>query len=345
VGTQVTFGAVVKKHDARAGFYAFEQYDSTLFSLKANDGSGLFLQQKETPSGSLEALFFEDQYKVTSWLTVSPGVRLTHFASSISENAASPRVGGTLRIPRLNWVVHGFYGRFYQAPPLSTVSGPLLAFALNQGFGFIPLRGERDEEHQFGLTLPWRGWVLDADNFRTGVKNFFDHNAIGNSNIFFPLTVDRARIRGTEVTLRSPRFFRRAQIHLAYSLQRAEGQGAVNGGLTNFSPPTGYFFLDHDQRHTLNTGFETDLPGQSWAAGNVYYGSGFTDLGGPAHLPGHTTFDLSLGKALGERWSASINSLNVANRRFLLDNSTTFGGTHFAGPRQIFVQVRFRFHY
>jgi hypothetical protein len=35
----------------------------------------------------------------------------------------------------------------------------------------------------------------------------------------------------------------------------------------------------------------------------------------------------------------------LANRRFLLDNSLTFGGTHFSNPREIFVQVRYRFHY
>ena len=36
---------------------------------------------------------------------------------------------------------------------------------------------------------------------------------------------------------------------------------------------------------------------------------------------------------------------NVANRRVLLDNSFAFGGTHFLKPREIFVQLRYRFHY
>lgn len=344
-GAQVTFGAVLKKHNARAGFYGFAQQDSEVFGVKGIDGSGLSLSQKESPTGNLEAVFAEDEVQVNSWLRLSGGVRLTHFSGTLSENAASPRVGGTIRIPRLNFVLRGFYGRFYQAPPLSTVSGPLLNFVLNQGFGFIPLHGERDEEHQFGVTLPYKGWTLDVDNFRTHARNFFDHNAVGNSNIFFPLTVDNARIRGTEATVRSPRLFRRGQIHVAYSHQYAEGLGGVNGGLTDFSPPAGGFFLDHDQRHTLNTGFDLDLPFQTWASGNVYYGSGFTDSGGPRHLPGHTTFDLSLGKKFGENFSASVTALNVANRRFLLDNSLTFGGTHFFNPREIFVQVRYRFHY
>jgi outer membrane receptor protein involved in Fe transport len=119
----------------------------------------------------------------------------------------------------------------------------------------------------------------------------------------------------------------------------------VTGGLTDFAPPEGGFLLDHDQRHTLSAGFDVALPRRAWVAGNVYYGSGFADEGGPEHLPGHTTVDLMLGKAIGESASISINALNVANRRYLIDNSLTFGGVHFAEPRQIFVQLRYRFRY
>jgi len=62
-------------------------------------------------------------------------------------------------------------------------------------------------------------------------------------------------------------------------------------------------------------------------------------------LPKHTTVDLSLGKEFGERFSMSVTGLNVANRRVMLDNSLTFGGFHFNNPREIFVEVRYRFHY
>ncbi len=342
-GGQVTLAAVSNRHNAQIGIYAFGQHDDTVFGLTAPDGTGL--RQNETANGNFEALFLEDQYKPVSWLTLSGGVRLTRFSGLLSENAVSPRLGAAVRIPRWNWVIHGYYGRFYQAPPLSTISGPLLAFAAESGFGFLPLHGERDEQQQLGLTIPVRGWSLDIDHFRTRARNFFDHDVLGNSNIFLPLTIDSAYIRGWETTLRSPRLFRKGVVHLAYSRQVAQGQGAVNGGLTDFSPPAGPFFLDHDQRHTLNTGFELNLPWRSWSAANVYYGSGFTDGTGPAHLPGHTTVDLMLGKTVNERWSVSINALNVANRRFLLDNSPTFGGVHFADPRQVFAELRYRFRY
>lgn len=90
---------------------------------------------------------------------------------------------------------------------------------------------ERDEEHQFGVTIPYRGWVLDVANFRTNARNFFDHSCIG-SGLCLPITTDGAKIRGWELTLRSPRIAHRGQIHLTYSNQIAEGKLPITGGLT-----------------------------------------------------------------------------------------------------------------
>jgi outer membrane receptor protein involved in Fe transport len=137
-------------------------------------------------------------------------------------------------------------------------------------------------------------------------------------------------------------------LYLSYAYAHAEGTGSVSGGLTDFSPPnSGYFQLDHDQRHTLHAGFNFSLPRRMTAGGNLYYGSGFTDGTSdvPTHLQAHTTFDLSVGKTLFENLTLSVTALNLTNRRFLLDNSTTFGGTHYAEPRQIYVQLRYRFHF
>ena len=64
-----------------------------------------------------------------------------------------------------------------------------------------------------------------------------------------------------------------------------------------------------------------------------------------AYLPSHTTFDLSVGKTFGEKYTVSVNALNVANRRVQLDNSLTFGGFHWNDPRQIYGEFRYRFNY
>ena len=349
-GGYVAMSWVMDRNNLRAGLYGFAQQDYQLFGLIFNYQSAPNLDPPnvEKPAGSLVAVFAEDQLRVTSWLTVNVGVRQSHFSGEMVENATSPRVGASFRIPKMNWVFRGFYGHFYQAPPLLTAFGPLLQFVTSQNVGFVPLHGERDEEHQFGVTIPFRGWTLDADNFLTRAKNFFDHNNLNNSDVFFPVTIQGARINGWELTLRSPRIRNRAQIYLTYSNQLALGFGDLNGGLSNFSFGDGFKLLDHDQRNTLHIGGQYTLPWRTYASTDVYYASGFTN-GDPTipgdHLQPHTTFDLSIGKTFGQSFSLTVQGLNVANRRVLLDNSFTFGGTHFLNPREILVQVRYRFHY
>ncbi len=351
VGGQVSLNATFARNNLQAGSYSFYQQDSENFGVAFNDGSGKppFVD-RENPSGSLQALFLDDKFKPVPWLTVMAGIRPTWFSGGISESAISPRFGAAVTLPRLKWTFRAFYGHYYQAPPLITASGPLVEFAQSSSLGFIPLHGERDEEHQFGATIPLRGWTLDADNFRTNVVNFFDHNNIGESNLFFPVTISRATIRGWEATLRSPRIAHRGQLHLAYSNQIAVGGGSINGGLTDFALPSGLSPLDHDQRNTLNVGGDVALPRRSFVSTNVYYGSGFSNAfpGQPypgKYLPQHTSFDLTLGKDFGERVSASLSAINVANRRVEQDNSVTFGGFHWSDPREIYVELRYRFHY
>jgi outer membrane receptor protein involved in Fe transport len=87
------------------------------------------------------------------------------------------------------------------------------------------------------------------------------------------------------------------------------------------------------------------LPGRWWMTPAYRFGSGFLNQDGPAHLPPHSTFDFAIGKSIGENWSVSANAVNVANTRYLLDTSNTFGGTHYINPRQIYGELRYRFHF
>jgi hypothetical protein len=364
VGGQSTLAANYKKNDLQVGFLSFYQSDTQFFGAGFNPLSynpvPTPIADSESPTANLEAFYIDDKFKPFSWLVLSAGMRPTHFsegnfaagstAQPVSESAISPRFGATVTIPRLRWTFRAFYGHYYQAPPIETVSGPLLQFVQQSNVAIISLPGERDEEHQFGITIPYRGWVLDADNFKTDVANFLDHNNIGASSIFFPITIQHAVVRGWELTLRSPRFAHRGQVHLAYSNQIAEGSGTITGGLTNFTLSPALTPLDHDQRNTLNFGGDVTLPRRAYVSTNVYYGSGFSNAfpGQPYpgnYLPQHTTVDLSLGKDFGERFTASLSALNVANRRVEYDNSLTFGGFHWNNPRELYVELRYRFHY
>ncbi|HEX4230241.1 MAG TPA: TonB-dependent receptor [Bryobacteraceae bacterium] len=336
------------RHNASFGADIWGEKDNAYFAVSENPpGSSpgpQALAQTEKHGANSDAFFLEDQYKAVSWLTLDLGLRLTHYSGLLNENAVDPRLGAAIRIPRLRWIVHGYYAYYYQPPPLNSLSGPLLQLAVTQGYGFIPLPGERDVEHDIGLTIPVRGWSVEVDNFHSSAKNFLDHDVLGNSGIFIPLTDLGAIIGGTEVTLRSPRLFHRAEWRVAYSNQTAQGVGPIQGGLLE-EAPTSVFWLDHDQRNTLSTVLSLTLPRGFWATPVYNFGSGFLNGDGPGHLAPHSSMDLSIGKHFGENWSVSANAENIGNVRYLLDTSNTFGGTHWVNPRQIYGEVRYRFHF
>jgi outer membrane receptor protein involved in Fe transport len=343
IGARSVLQILKKRNEVRAGIEVWGQHDNTLFALSANPGTAV-LNQTERHWANSDALFLEDEFKATSWLTFTMGLRLTHYSGLVNENAADPRIGAGIRIPRVNWTLHGYYAYYYQPPPLDSLAGPALQFATTQGYGFIPLKGERDIQHDIGLGIPIHAWALDIDTFHTSAKNFLDHDVIGNSGIFVPLTDLGAVISGTEVTIRSPQLFHMAQWRVAYSNQTAQGIGPISGGLLE-DAPTGNFLLDHDQRNTLTSVLSLTLPGHAWATPAYQFGSGFLNGNGPSHLPPHSTFDLSLGKTFREKLTLSVSAVNIANTRYLLDTSNTFGGTHYINPRQIYGEIKYRFHY
>lgn len=367
-GLQASINAQIANNTLEAGFYSFGQHDSYRFGIESTpgshpacNGSGMenFLICNGAAGGLTEE-YISDNYKATRWLTLIAGLRESQFVSSFTEIENDPRFGVAVQIPKIDWVFRAFYGRYYQPPPLLTASGPLLDYANSNNTAFLPLHGERDEEHQFGVQIPFRGWLLDADNFETRANNFLDHSNVGESNIFFPITVDGALIQGWELTLKSPTLWRFGQAHLAYSNQLAQQRGAITGGLVCV-PITApqcdsgnmYVALDHDQRNTLNFGMNADLPGHGYGAFNFYYGSGFSngDAGDPDspyqgdYLPHDTNLSVSVGKTFRKNTTISANVTNVTNHRVLLDNSLTFGGFHYNAPREFYGEVRYRFSY
>jgi hypothetical protein len=360
IGGQASFSTAFARNTLRAGVYGYAQHENDLFSVVFNDSSASNFSVNPVVDAGVEETYIEDNFRPTTWLTLIGGERQTHFTGAISEDAIYPRVGIALQVPKLNWVFRAFYGHYYQPPPLTSITGAALQYAQNSNDSYVPLRGERDEEHQFGVQIPFKGWLLDADTFQTQAKNFLDHNNIGESSVFIPITVQGALIQAWELTVRSPHLWRFGQAHLSYSNQIARQIGGTTGGLICYDPtdalicnvPPGYSPLDHDQRNTLNLGMNANLPLHIFGAFNVYYGSGFTngypDPPSPYtgdYLPSHTTADLSLGRNFGERITASVSALNVSNTRVLLDNSLTFGGFHYNQPRQVYAELRYRFKF
>jgi hypothetical protein len=369
-GGQADARADAGPNSLSAGLYSFFQAEDDLFGVAANGQcitNSNPCNQPASANAGLVEFYLADHLRMGQYVTLLGGERFSICRAGLNESAIYPRIGASAEIPRLHWVLRGFYGHFFQPAPLETVSKSVLNYAGQLPSGenaFTPLPSERDEEHQFGLQIPYKGWLLDIANVKNRANNFLDHSCAGESGICYPIAVDGALVRAWELTLRSPELARLGRFHLTYSNQIAQQRGNIIGGFTCALPTDpacdlgpNYIALDHDQRNTLNTGFTANLPAHTWFATNVYYGSGFSNglacasncqnngpYAGP-YLPVHTTFDLSAGHALGERWKLSASVLNVTNHRVLLDNSITIGGFHYNDPRLISAGVRYRFHF
>ena len=249
----------------------------------------------------------------------------------------------------MNWVLRGFWGKYYQAPPLSTVSGPLLDYAVSQGLGFIPLRGERDQEHQFGLTIPLRGWVVRREQLSSARAELFRSQLDRQLERLLPADHrwrTTVRLGGLD-PLAEDCPTRRSLSHVCLRACRRLGRGQRRPDrfLASGAAATSCWTTTKDTRFTR--GSTSTFRGESRLAEICTTVPGSpTD---PAMCPRiYRRTPLSIFRSArrsAENLTLSVTSLNLANRRFLLDNSATFGGTHYAEPRQIYVQVRYRFHF
>ena len=109
-GGQATLAWVKERNNLRAGFYGFAQQDEQQFGLIFNDHSQPNLSPPvvENPDGSLEAVYVEDQFRATSWLTLNAGVAPDTFfrgrGGKCDESASrrfSPHSQAELGLPRI----------------------------------------------------------------------------------------------------------------------------------------------------------------------------------------------------------------------------------------------------
>jgi outer membrane receptor protein involved in Fe transport len=104
--------------------------------------------------------------------------------------------------------------------------------------------------------------------------------------------------------------------------------------------------LDHDQRNTLNLGYNANLPRQFFVGSNLSFNSGLSNgFAGPSHLPSYTVLDLTVGRNISRDLAVSITGMNVTNAHLLTDDSLTFGGVHWNNPFQIYAELRYKLHY
>ena len=141
-----------------------------------------------------------------------------------------------VQVPKLNWVFRGFYGHFYQPPPLTSISGPALAYANSNNTSFIAFTASATKSISSACRFPSAAGCSTPTPSRPAPTISSTTATLANPASSSPSPSQGALIQGWEPTLRSPLLWRFGQVHLAYSNQIAQQSGAITGGLICYDP-------------------------------------------------------------------------------------------------------------
>lgn len=308
--------------------------------------------------GKEQSLYVQDQIELTDDLALSLGLRWDAFQAKRSDTHLSPRIGLSYKVPNRQLVLFGSVARVFLPPPIEflDVRGSLPDNEPSRGFAeefrFVPVRPELDTQYEVGLKFPVHGFRIKVAQWYKNQKNFLDHEQLehpsGDVNIFLPINLRRGRSWGVETFVESPSY-KGLSVYTNYAFGYAQAKGNRTGGLISLTerPAKGFFFLDHDQRHTLSAGFNYDLERYgAWINSDVRFGSGFPDASrtfAGGRLPRHTVWDIAVGKRFAERWDFRVELENITNKVYPINLASEFNGTHYSPPRLVTFRFGYRF--
>ncbi|CAN5637285.1 TonB-dependent vitamin B12 receptor [soil metagenome] len=185
------------------------------------------------------------------------------------------------------------YGTGFKAPTFNDLYFPF--------FGNPDLRPERSKSFNAGLRGTSAGWAWTLDGYQTRVDDLVTFDAA----IFLPNNVERARIRGAELTFDG----RVAGWTLSTQLSHTDPRNRTPG--TNFGNVLA--------RRARNSGrIDVDRAFGNWRLGTTLNAAGarFDNAANTVRLGGHATLDLRLEHAFSPAWTLQARATNVFDRDY-----------------------------
>jgi TonB-dependent receptor-like protein/carboxypeptidase family protein len=344
------------------------------------DNPFLFSERRNSVDYSF---FAQDQWRMRN-LTLSLGLRYDGYRFLIHDHAWSPRVGAAYFIPTSQTNLHFAYDRAFQTPTIenllltSSAAAQALSPLWAQGQqGAIPVPAGRAHFYEAGFSQGLGRWIrVDGHLFRRDLKNFEDDDVFFNTGISFPITMNKARIKGAELRAEVSRW-RGLSGFASYSNLLGVAFTPITGGLflgeqiASLLPSNQRFPISQDQRNTLQFRMHFQ-PARSrwWVAGGMRYASGLpveledgTNLEelqssfpqailnqvnfSRNRLRPHHVWDASAGLRF---WSEEkrlarlqLDLLNLTNRLYLINFEGLLSGTALGLRRTAVVKLAFEF--
>ncbi|PQV54547.1 TonB-dependent receptor [Paraburkholderia sp. BL21I4N1] len=345
------------KHTIRAG--VFFQQEHAVFNDSVNvfatDDAGaqasdqpFNIQDSSSKTGYLYSAYVQDEWKLTSKLTLNYGLRYDKMDEYVSASQLSPRIGLVYAFTPTT-TFHAGYARYFTPPAFELVSGSTISRftgTTNQSPSSQNDQVQPERSHYFDLGVTQRlgsNVTIGLDAYYKKSTNLLDEGQFGSALIYTPFNYRLGRVYGIEFTANYKQDNVSAYLNLAYS--RAQGT-QIDSAQFNFDPAelayinSHWVYLDHDQRITASFGGTYDL-GRTTFTFDGLVGTGLrSGFANTDRLPVYAQVNLGViqhfNQPLVGKFDARLMLINAFNRVYELRDGSGIGvgapqyGPHFA---------------
>ncbi len=228
------------------------------------------------------SVFLQDQLRLGSF-AANLGVRFDHYRLLVEDNAVSPRVALSYYLAPIDLQLYASYDRVFQPPPTENLllSSAAPTLGLDAVEDALPVPAGRANFFEVGFRKSLGDALrLDVSRYWRTFRNAIDDDVFFNTGVSFPITLDTARIEGTEVRLEMP-LWRRLSSFVSYSNMAGQASSPVTGGLfieggeaEELRDAVLHFPVTQDQRNTVAAQVRFEPHPRVWLSGGLRYGSG-----------------------------------------------------------------------
>lgn len=282
-------GGVFVQHD-----HASSETTSQVFVLDASGGQvgqPIAIVDNGKQNGTTASVYLQDEWKLSSALTLNTGLRYDHYSEFRSEGQLSPRASLVWQ-PGSATTLHIGYARYFSPPPFELVASQTLAKFIGtsgEAAGTLNTTPFAERQHYFDAGVQQkigRALTLGVDAYYRISRNLVDEGQFGAPIILTPYNYANGRIKGVNLYANYQTADWQVYGNLAFS--KATGRNIVSSQFS-FNPAnlayiaTHYINLDHDQTATASAGlfrsFRDGVLAGLKLGGSMIYGSGLRRAG------------------------------------------------------------------
>ena len=313
-------------------------------------GGAELIADSQTLHGLFAGLYLQNEWRLSSALTVNAGFRLDQFDSSFdSEGQLSPRINAILQ-PNPSTSLHIGYSRYFTPPPVEAVNPSAVARFLGTSNApdvtlDDPVRSERSDYFDLGISqhiTPQLTVGLDA--YEKRATNQLDDGLFGQTLILSAFNYAKGSIRGAELT----GSYELGRLSTYVNAAENTGSGRrIDSAQFLFDRDTLDYisnhaiYLDHDQKLSASTGATYTVPlarGSLSFSADALFGTGLrTDAVMPdgtvvpngGTVPSHLVVNLSLARTFNlsgsRKLSFRLEMTNLMDTSYELRDGTGVG--------------------